>query len=437
MRIIFFLASFFLNTILHAEEVKPLSIKEALSLAMKNNLEIKAEEFKRNIALTDIDLIKGETSTKVTATAGVGPINGKRGNYLGYTDTNTWGAEWIASIEAKIPLYIWGRGDNLKTAATLNSEIQDQDRVKKQNEITFKVKEAFYGLQYTLSLYEFVKETEKDLSDAVKMIEEKKGKKEDLLRLEVFKYQVEEKRLEIEKSMKIAKMGLAFYLGLPKDQDFKIDREWIEFDERELKPVEFYSDLLMKNYPDLIKVSKGIEAKGNLLTSEKKSELPVVGALLKYDYAHTDQRTAQKNPFIVDTYNHSDVAVGLGLTWDLDFGVKKSKQDKLNFEIAELRSKEHFAKEGLNTLLSKAYYDLETSEKKSKALLKAYKSAKKWLSNVQTSVGLGLAPAKDIIDAYTTRALVYKDYYESIYNNHLAWGHLSEAVGTEVDPLLQ
>lgn len=428
---------FIFSSSVHAEEAKAISIKEAISLAMKNNLEIKTEEYKKNIALTDIDLIKGETSTKVNATAGVGPINGKRGNYQSYTSTNTWGAEWIASIEAKIPLYIWGRGDNLKKAATLNSEIQDQDRIKKQNEVTFKVKEAFYGLQYTLSLYDFVKETEKDLSEAVKIIEEKKGKKEDLLRLEVFKYQVEEKRIEIEKSMKVAQMGLAFYLGLPQNQEFKIDREWIEFDDRELQPLDYYSNLLLKSYPDLIKVSKGIEAKTELLSSEKKSELPVVGALLKYDYAQTNQRTAQKNPFIVDNYNHSDVAVGVGLTWNLDFGVKKSKQDRLNYEIAELRSKEYFAKSGLNTLLTKAYYELEASDKKSKALLKAYKSAKKWLSNVQTSVGLGLAPAKDIIDAYTTRALVYKDYYESIYNNQLAWGHLSEAVGVEVDPLLK
>lgn len=437
MKLLFSIFVFVLSQHLFAEEVKGISIKDAISMALKNNLEIKAEEYKKNIALTDIDLIKGETSTKITTTAGVGPIKGKKGNYQGYTDTNTWGAEWIASIEAKIPLYLWGRGDNLKNAATLNSEIQDQDRIKKQNEVIFKVKEAFYGLQYTLSLYDFVKETEKDLSEAVKILEEKKGKKEDLLRLEVFKYQVEEKRIEIEKSMKIAQMGLAFYLGLPKDQTFKIDREWIELDDRDLETLDFYQNLLLKNYPDLLKVAKGIEAKSQLLSSEKKSELPVIGALVKYDYAHTDQRTAQKNPFIVDAYNHSDVAVGVGLTWDLDFGVKKSKQDRLNYEIAELRSKEHFAKSGLSTLLTKSYYELEAAGQKNKALSKAYKSAKKWLSNVQTSVGLGLSPAKDIIDAYTTRALVYKDYYESIYNYQLAWGRLSEAVGTEVDPILK
>jgi outer membrane protein TolC len=416
-----------------ADESKTISIKEAINLALANNLEIKTEEYKKNIALTDLDLIKGETSTKINTTLGVGPINGKKGNYLGYSNENTWGAEWIASIEAKIPLYLWGREDNLKTAASLNGDINQLDVTKKQNEIIFKVKEAYYGLQYALSLLDFVKETENDLADAIKIIEEKKGKKEDLLRLEVFRYQVEEKRIEVEKSVRIATMGLGFYIGL---KEYKIEREWIEFEERELKSLDSYNDLLLNNYPDLKKVSKGIVAKTNLLENEKKSNLPTFGAILKYDYAQTNQRTAQNNPFIVDPYNHSDVAVGVGLTWDLDFGVKKSKADKLNFEIMELKSKEHFAKSGLSTLLTKAYYELEANEKKSRALAKAYKSSKKWLSNIQTSVGLGLSPAKDIIDAYTTRALVYKDYYESIYNHHLAWGHLSEAVGIEVDPLL-
>jgi outer membrane protein TolC len=415
------------------ENANGISIKEAINQTLKNNLEIKAEEYKKQIALTDLDLIKGETSTKINLTAGVGPINEKKGNYLSYTDEKNWGAEWITGIEMKIPLYIWGREKNLKKAVTINGEINQLDVLKKQNEVIYKLKEAYYGEQYAMSLLEFVSETEKDLNDAVAAIEEKKGKKEDLLKLEVFKYQVQEKKIEIEKSIKLARMGLKFYTG---NENFVNSRNWIEFEERELKDVLVYRDTLLKNYPDLQKINMGLEAKNNLLESEKKSAYPAFGALVKYDYAHTDMRTAQKNPFIVDNYNHNDVAVGVGLTWDIDFGVKKSKQDKIVFEIAELNSKNHFAKAGLEALLNKAYFEVEATEKKAKTLQKAYKSSKKWLSNIETSVGLGLTPAKDIIDAYTTRALVYKDYYEAIYNNHLAWANLSMQIGTEVDPLL-
>ncbi len=444
MRIVLIASLLFANIafaeVENAPALKVVSLKDAIALAMKNNLEIKTESFKSPIAATDITLIKGELRPKITATAGLGPIDGKKGNYLGWENTHTWGAEYIASIEAKIPLYVWGRGDDLNHAAELNTELNKQDVVKKQNEIVSKLKEAYYGWQYALSLLDFVSETQKDLDGAIKAMEEKKTKKEDILRLEVLKYQVEEKLAEIKKSVNLAQMGVAFYIGenLKLDRKAAIanEREWIELDQRELKPFEYYADLMKKNYPDIVKVGKGIEAKNSLLSSEKKSERPYFGALFKYDWAHTNQRTAQNNPFIYDPYNRSDVAFGVGITWDIDFGVKASKVDKLVLEIAELKSKELFANEGLKVLLNKSYMEVEEAQARAESLQKAYKSAKKWMANIGTSVGLGLAPAKDIVDAYTTRALVFKDYYESLYRYQMAWAALSNAVGVEVDPLL-
>ncbi len=441
----FLLISSLISFSLHADETAPaqkarvVTLKEAIASALKNNLEIKSESFKAPIAATDITLIQGELSPKINAMAGVGPINGKKGNYTFYQDTNSWGTEWIASIEAKIPLYVWGRGDDLKHAALLNTEINQLDVNKKQNEIIFKLKEAYFGWQYALSLLDFVTETQKDLESAINALNEKKnGKKEDVLRLEVLKYQVQEKLVEIEKTVRLARMGVNFYIGqsLKPDEAVQNEREWIEIDERELRDFDYYVDLMNTFYPDIQKVEKGILAKSDLLLSEKKSGRPVLGALVKYDYATTNQRTAQKNPFIVDNYNHSDVAFGVGITWDIDFGVKQSKQDKLVLEIAELRSKEMFAHEGLKVLLNKAYMEVEETKARAAALRNAYKSAKRWMTNIGSSVALGLTPAKDIVDAYTTRALVYKDYYESLYRYQMAWASLSSAVGTEVDPLI-
>jgi len=432
---------------LHADEgaaavpnTKIITLKDAINLALKNNLEIKSESYKAPIAATDLTLIRGELFPKINASAGAGPINGKLGSSTSYIDTNTWGTEWIASIEAKIPLYVWGRGDDLRHAANLNVEINQLDVTKKQNEIIFKLKEAYYGWQYALSLLDFVSETQKDLDQAIKALEEKKSKKEEILRLEVFKYQIEEKKTEIEKSVKLAQMGVGFYIGqnllLDRSSAISNEREWIEIDLRDLREFDYYLSLMNANYPDILKVGKGIQAKSDLLTSEKKSERPSFGALIKYDYAQTNQRTAQKNPFAYDPYNRSDVAIGVGITWDIDFGVKESKIDKLVLEIAELKSKEMYANEGLKVLLNKSFLEVQEAQERAETLKKAYKSAKKWMTNIGASISLGLTPAKDIVDAYTTRALVFKDYYESLYRYQMTWASLSSAVGIEVDPLL-
>jgi outer membrane protein TolC len=309
-----------------------------------------------------------------------------------------------------------------------------------QNEIIYKLKESYYGWQYALSLLDFLNMTYNDLDGAIQALENKQTKKEDILRLEVFKYQLAEKKIEIEKNIRLAKIAINFYIG----NDFSVDdsiaikneRDWIELDKRELRSFEYYLSLMKREFPDLLKVSKGLEAKNELLLNEKKSALPVFGGMVKYDYAFTDQRTSQKNPFNYDPYNHNTLALGVGLTWNIDFGVNQSKQDKIFIEISELQSKQHFAQDGLKLLLNKSYMEVSEAENRALTLQKAYKSAKKWLTNIGTSVSLGLTPAKDIIDAYTTRAIVYKDYYEAIYNYQLAWAKLSESTGVEVDPIL-
>ena len=437
-----------MQTPLYAEEVNALSpstpkiitLKDAIRIALNNNLEIKTETYKAQIAATDLTLIRGEFLPKINVTTGMGPVNGKTGNSTFYQDTNTWGVEWIASIETKIPLYVWGRSEDLKHAANLNTEINQLDVTKKQNEIIFKLKEAYYGWQFALSLLDFVSETQKDLDQAINALEEKKSKKEDILRLEVLKYQVQEKKIEIEKTVKLAQMGVRFYMGenlkIDKTSAIANEREWIEIDQRDLREFDYYLNLMNTNFPDVVKIGKGIQAKSDLLSSEKKSERPYFGALIKYDYAKTNQRTAQRNPFAYDPYNRSDMAVGVGITWDIDFGVKTSKIDKLVLEIAELKSKDMYAHEGLKVLLNKSYMEIEEAKERADTLKKAYKSAKKWLTNIGASISLGLTPAKDIVDAYTTRALIFKDYYESLYRYHMAWANLSNTVGTEVDPLL-
>ena len=431
---------FYIFFVCSSLQANVITLKEAISLVKTNNLEVKLENFKAMAAATDLTLIKGELAPQISILTGVGPVNGIKGNYTGYETQNTWGTEWVFSLESKIPIYAWGRQKDLTNAVNLNVEINNLDVVKKQNELIFKLKEAYYGWQYALSLLDFITDTEKDLTNAIKALEGKNAKKEDIFRLEVFKYQIAEKKIAVEKNIRLAMMGVNYYISNEINFDPKSAREnerlWIELDPRELKEFDYYVSLMNQGYPDLLKVSKGIEAKNYLYNNEWKSRLPVFGGLLKYDHAATDQRTKQGNPFIYDPNNHNTFEVGVGFSWDIDFGIRESRQDRLKVEIAELKSKEHFAKNGLVVLLNKAYMDVDEAEKRAQALQKAYKSAKKWLTNIETQVSLGLTPAKDIIDAYTTRALVYKDYYESIYNYQMSWAKLSESTGSEVDPIL-
>ena len=80
--------------------------------------------------------------------------------------------------------------------------------------------------------------------------------------------------------------------------------------------------------------------------------------------------------------------------------------------------------------------NIRTSEKKVKYLKRAKKFAKKWLSRVVMAISMGLLSSEKIVDAYGARALTFKNYFEAIFEHHMAWSKLSKAIGQEIDPIL-
>ena len=67
---------------------------------------------------------------------------------------------------------------------------------------------------------------------------------------------------------------------------------------------------------------------------------------------------------------------------------------------------------------------------------KSKKLAKKLFRKSIVGHSLGLVKSKELIEAYKTKLLTYKSYYEAIYNYNLSWAELSKNIGKEIDPYL-
>lgn len=412
-------------------------LKELIALA-KVHPEVKIEQFEVEKAKTLFERIDGETRPRLSILSGIGPNKTTTGNALTSSRSDKIDtATYLAEIEFKLPLFTFNRTKDLERAATGNFKVKELDVKKKEALLVKKVKEYYFGYQYASSLNNFAESTLKDLDEVLEDMQNSKNKKyrsEDLTKLTLFRSLAQVKKFEIEKGLAQGILGLRF---ITQDESPKIEQDWIEYNPREIPTLESLNkDLLTSNF-DLLKANFGVDAKNAFLSSEKKSQLPVFGLFSSFDWRSTNKSNKQVSKFSYDPYNRSDFSVGLGLIWEIDFGIKSSNVSAARIELETIKAQQAFAVKNLPLQLEKIYLDLTEAQKKAAELEKSYKMSKKLLNNIASGVALGITPAKDIIESYTMKAQIYQQFMEAVYNYEMKLAELSYETSTELDSSLK
>lgn len=434
MKTLFLLTTFIIGS---SASAKAYQLKELIELA-KVHPEVQIETYEVEKAQTLFERIDGETRPKLTILSGIGPNKSVTGNALSSTQSNRIDTvTYLAKIDLKVPLFAFNRQGDLQKAAGGNMKVKQLDVQRKEAELTRKVKEYYYGFQYASSLNEFATSTLRDLDDVLSGMKENKSKKnsdEDFNKLTLFRSLAQVKKYEIEKGLAQSLLGLKYITQAPEPS---IEQDWIEFNQKQIPSLEQLTKTLPESNIDLRKANIGVEAKTSFLTSEKKSQLPVFGVFSSFDWKSTPHSTSQTSKFAYDPYNNSDFSIGIGLIWDIDFGVKSSNVSAARIDLESIKVQQAFAIKNIPIKIEKIYLDLVEAGQKATELEKSYKSSKKLLNNIATGVALGITPAKDIIESYTLKAQIYQQFVEAAYNYEMKLAELSYEMGTELDPTLK
>jgi outer membrane protein TolC len=415
-------------------EAKTYSLKDLIS-SIDQHPEVLIDKLEIEKAHTYFDKIDGETGPKVNFLLGAGPNKSARGNAQTYTESSSVDTYTLLSkIDFKWPLFMFNRSGDLKKAATLNKEIKILDNQKKKAELLLKLKEYYFGAQYAFSLNDFAESTLKDLDEAISSMKTPgNSKTESIDQLTYFRSLAQVKKIEIEKSVAQAYLGLKY---ITQDAEVVLSDEYLE---QAIKPLPSLGELkakLQKTNFDLKKAELGFEAKSAFYESEKKSRLPVFGLFSSYEWKKTPDSQKQVSPFSYDPYHQSDFSVGLGLIWEFDWGSKTSQVDLSRIERDIVEKQKAFATQNLPIKLEKLYLDCVSSSKKAIELEKAYKLTKRVFNKKASSIALGMSPAKEIIESYTKKAEAFSLYLEAVYEFEKNLAALSYEVGEELDPTL-
>lgn len=413
---------------------REIGLMEALNRAAADNGELRAQRIQELQSASDIDRVKGEFGTHLEAVLGVGPISKATGNATGATeDKSVIGRMFLGKFSVTQPLYSWGRNANYENAARAGVHVKQAESQQKDNDIAYSVKEAYFGFQLANSLQDFIAGGKTELEKAVAG-RKKKNAKEDY-RLNIFLHEVESREAEVQKYYQLALEGFALRVGAARGSVVPKEK-WLLPVSRQKKNVDYYVSVALSDRPEFRQLGEGIYAKRSLAKAEQKGVLPILAFLASYEFADTNVRTPQPGVFAYDPYNRKTVALGVGLKFDLQWGLQEAKAGKFRAEAQELEAKEIYARQGIETEVRKAYLELEEAEKRLTASTEAYKTGKRWLTGEMIGYGSGLGSSQALVDAYGARAETAKNYFEAVYRLHMAWANLSKVVGAETDPAI-
>ena len=430
----FLLGTFFFTTLVLAEGVQEVTLSTLLNHARLSNQELAATQMNEEIFALENGRVKSEFAPRMKARAGVGPATRVSGDALSSTSDGELGAAFLAGIEFSYPLWTWGRKENYLNAVELGQRVKKSESEEKWADLSFRIKEAYFGAVLAHSLVDFVEGGLEQVRSALEGVKSDK-QKADKSRLEILLAQGEAKKVEVMNLQRLAQMGLRVQSNFEGAVSF--DEKWMVLQERELKDLEYYQKIAQQVHPKIKMLEAGVQAKDALKHAEKKANYPVLASLAKYDYSHTDVRENQRSVFAYDPLSTSQGIVGLGFEWSWQAGQLDYKLQKLHVENLQLKTQRAYADKGLGALVEKAWWDVKKCEEQQKSLHIAQLEAKKWLSRELISWGSGLGDSKRLADAFGVRALTRKEYLESLYQYEMAWASLSKSVGQEVDPTLE
>lgn len=360
------------------------------------------------------------------------------GDALSYdNDYSVWGPYYHAKLEARLPLWTWGKIDSYIEAARRGQAVAQGETEQKKAEVLYDVKKYYNGLLLARRLKRTVEDISGVLAEAItkadKLYQEGNGevKKSDLEMLKVYLAEAEKNAHLAAKSETMARLALMQKMGMAEDPAFDIADRQLKPEPGGLEPVEEYVKKAFAGRPEWRMVRDGIKARQLLVSAEKADRYPLIFLAGEVQYDQSSVRDDQKNPWLNDPYNGLTGGVAVGAKFDFAPRTLSAKAAALQAEADKLREKERFARTGIELQVKNAWQNASEAKDNIDSAKRGLDAAQRWVMAAGLVYGIGTGEAKDALEGLAAKAKAEKDYYQAIYDYNMARADLAKACGLD------
>jgi outer membrane protein len=420
----------------------PLSLEEAVKIALKNNPTIQEADAYADVARHGIAVAKAGYLPQVNFAEGF-----TRGNNPVYvfgsllTQRQFTAANFAlpflnvpppldnfrTAFTASAPLYDFGRTSRRVTGARLGARSSLEASHRIRQEVIFEVIKAYLnGLlarEHVQVAQAAVKMTQADLSRAHARQEQGLAVPSDVLSAQAQLAQAQEDLIEAQNAVEIAQASLNVAMGLPEDASPHIAGKLAEatFQSQNLSNLQATA---LKVRPDYLQVLLGIRQAENGVKSAHGEFLPRIDLLGSWE---TDNQTFASR-------GGNNWTAGAMLTFNIFNGGARRA------EVAQSRARERQVEAMRSRMESvvrlqvrEAYLNLNAAHQRVEVSRDAANQAQESLRILRNRYEAGLVTIMDVLKAETMRTSAQNNHLNALYDYRLAYAALELATG-EIAP---
>ncbi|MBF8257732.1 MAG: TolC family protein [Actinobacteria bacterium] len=429
-----------------AKEMAEYSVKDCIEMAVKFSPEIQQKRQDLEIAKTRLAEAEGYQWPQLEILALGGPSPQAHASSPGpggwidsspYRNDKIRGIGIFGSADIKIvqPIYTFGRISEAKKAAEHGIKVERSMVQQKATEVALEINKYYYGHLAALEGKKLVGEIDgylKSTMDKTKKLLEAGSEyatELDLYKLEAFQGMLDKYREEANRDAILSKEALRTFIGLGKNAEFDLQDKTLEPVGDAVDDFNVYVAKSKEFRPEFTQLKEAIQAKDSLYKMAYADYFPKIFAVGFYSYADASDRDRVTNAFIFDYFRHSVGGVALGLKWDIDFGITKSKANRALADRLKYERISDYANIGIPLQVEKSYRELMESKQNIESTKKAYQSARKWMVGAILNYDMGVSDVKDAADGLLAYGTIKKEYIMSVYNYNMSHANVLHASG--------
>ncbi len=422
------------------QHLSPITLQQAVSIALEKNPEHKAALADTRAASSDVKEARSFLLPRVTfsetATRGNDPVYvfGSKLRQQRFTTAD------FALNELNTPAPFgnfttrfdgtWDLFDSFASWHAINRAERVKDAVGHQmertdQEIIFRAVDSYYGVLLAKKQLEVA---EQSMKTAQAILDRSKDRFEsgvvvesDLLSAQVRLATRKQELIRAQNSLALARAQLSTSIGLPAENEFDPDETLVE---RSLPatPLEEAEKTALEKRPDLRRIRSEEAAQQQSVSIAKSSFGPRVNAFGGWE---------ADNPTFVAAGGGNNWLAGIEVQFDLfEGGAKRARLSHERAMQEKVAAAKEMAIDATQLEVRRAYYDLDSARQQLEVARATIAESQESLRINQNRYDSGLSTITDLLAAEEAARRSQTDYWEAVYRYHTGYANLELASGT-------
>jgi outer membrane protein TolC len=412
------------------------SLKRCLELAERNYPKIHEARAKLEVKRAQQFQAWTQPYSDFTVTGGLALVPTVRGTSVYSPDSDValssdMGLAWNIGVDGAIPLWTFGKITNLWAAADAQVRVGQHEINKEKNEVRLSVRRAYYGVQLARDALILVRDAgkriDKYLTSLAAKVEDGEGDEIELLKLRMYRAELEARESEAARQEAVALAGLRFLTGAGGGLD--VPDQPLQRSKHSLGPLARYLSAARLYRPEINMARAGVLAREAQLKVERARYFPDLAIGLSARWSEAPGITNQTNPFVKDQANYLTYAAVLALKYKIDFLPQYARVSQAAGQLEEMRATERYALGGVGVEVETAFREAEDAARRLDAYSRAAGFAKQWLIQVQQGIDVGTFDDEDIVDPAREFALKRFSQMSATFDYNIALARLAQVTG--------